>query len=251
MDGRERLHDVISIAASYDAHMRWLIYIAVTVPSLILAGVGLSHPQELTAETARWWANMHIVLIPVFPLLAVSQWVLLRGSDGGLTGVLAWGARVAGWIYIGFYGALDTLAGIGTGYLVQQGVHSGGGHHGMDMDRDPVLNHLFKIGNDLGYIGAYAFVVASLLTTAVLVMRVGPVALAGGVVLVAASVGFSQWHIYWPKGVLTQVAMAIGFALLAWSLDRVRRPAPELVDEDLSRAEMSPDRVRRPTPEAG
>ncbi|GLZ79172.1 hypothetical protein Afil01_39790 [Actinorhabdospora filicis] len=206
--------------------MRWLIYVAVAGPSLVLAGIGLSHPQELTADTARWWTNMHIILIPVFPLLAVAQWLLLRGTPAGLPGVLAWGARIAGWIYLGFYGALDTLAGIGTGWLVQNGVHSGGGHHGMAMDRDPVLNRLFEIGNDLGYVGAYAFVAASLLTSAVLVMRAGPKAIAGGVVLVAGSVAFSQWHIYWPRGVASQLAIAIGFALLAWSLDGVRRAVP-------------------------
>lgn len=203
--------------------MRWSIYVAVAGPSLVLAAIGLSHPQDLTADTAQWWTNMHIILIPVFPLLALAQWILLRGSGGGLPGVLAWGARIAGWIYLGFYGALDTLAGIGTGWLVQNGVHSGGGHHGTAMDRDPVLNQLFGIGNDLGYIGAYAFVAASLLTAAVLVMRAGPKAIAGGVALVAGAVAFSQWHIYWPKGVASQLTLAIGFALLAWSLEGVRR----------------------------
>lgn len=228
MDGRGHSADVISIAGPYDAHMRWLIYVAVVGPSLVLAAVGLSHPQELTPDTARWWTNMHIILIPVFPLLAVAQWILLRGSGGGLPGVLAWGARIAGWIYLGFYGALDTLAGIGTGWLVQNGMRSpapttGGGHHGAAMDRDPALNQLFDIGNDLGYIGAYAFVAASLLTAAVLVMRAGPKAIAGGVVLVAGSAAFSQWHIYWPKGVASQLTIAVGFALLAWSLEGVRR----------------------------
>ncbi|MEV0647323.1 hypothetical protein AB0I28_18845 [Phytomonospora sp. NPDC050363] len=198
--------------------MRWSTIAAVAAPPLILAAIGVSHPHELTAESAEWWTNMHILLVPLFPLLAVCHWILLRGMGG----VLAWAARVAAFVYIGFYGALDALAGIATGTLVQAGLDAGGGHHDPSAGRDPAITRLFEIGNDLGYIGAYSFVAAGALTGFVMFRAAGPRALPGGLILVAASAVFSQKHIYWPVGVFAMLGLALGFGLLAWS----SRPVP-------------------------
>lgn len=35
--------------------------VAVAGPPLVLAAVGLSHPQELTPETASRWTTLHLV----------------------------------------------------------------------------------------------------------------------------------------------------------------------------------------------
>jgi hypothetical protein len=79
-----------------------------------------------------------VVLIPIFPLLAVAYWLLLRGR----TGVLAWIGRVAAVCYIGFYGALDALAGIGTGTVMLRS-----GAHGAD--ERPEIGWLFDAGNTM------------------------------------------------------------------------------------------------------
>lgn len=192
--------------------MRWLTLAAVVAPPLVLAGIGVSHPHDLTPDSAEWWTNMHIVLALLFPLLAVCHWVVLRG----IPGPLAWASRILAFVYIGYYGALDALAGVGTGSLVQIGLDAGGGHHGGE--RDPAIDRLFAIGNDLGYVGAYAFVGACVLTALVVFLKVGLRALPGGLVLIAAGALFSQKHIYWPWGVVSQVGLAVGFGLITWVL---------------------------------
>ena len=44
--------------------------LAATAAPLILAAVGTVHPHHLTVATARHWTVLHVVLLPVFPLLA-------------------------------------------------------------------------------------------------------------------------------------------------------------------------------------
>lgn len=80
---------------------------------LALAALGLTHPVHLDGDTALWWHQLHIVLLPLFPLLGVNLWWLLAG----LTGPLPWVGRIAGFVYIVFYGALDVLAGIAAGVV--------------------------------------------------------------------------------------------------------------------------------------
>jgi hypothetical protein len=60
-------------------------------PAVVLAAVGVTHPHHLTPDTAGYWARLHTLLLPVFPLLGVSLWLLLAGT----TGPLEWAARLA------------------------------------------------------------------------------------------------------------------------------------------------------------
>lgn len=173
---------------------------AVAAPGLLLAVLGLFHPRALAPSTATGWWQLHVVLLPLFPLLAVALWVLLRGENGPL----AWLARTAAYVYAVFYTALDVLAGIAAGYLVEQA--QGGSQESLD---------LRALGNDLGMIGSVAFLVAAALTAAVLVRRDGRRALPGGVLLVVAAVPFLHGHIYWPTGGLAVVGVGLGCGLLA------------------------------------
>jgi hypothetical protein len=97
------------------AAMRWARVVVVAGPAVLLAGLGLTHPQDLTATSAPWWTTLHVLLLPLFPLLALSLWLLLRGVPG----LVAWAARIAAYGYAAFYTALDVLAGIGAGELTQ------------------------------------------------------------------------------------------------------------------------------------
>jgi hypothetical protein len=133
---------------------------------------------------------------------------------------LSWAVRVAGFLYMTFYGVVDTIAGIGAGTLVQHGVEPGTGHGAHAVPRDPVLGSLFGIGNEIGTYGGWAFLVGNVLLTVVAWRRWGLRALPGGLLLVVASYFFVGAHIYWPVGVLTMLATAVGFGLLAvagWS----------------------------------
>jgi hypothetical protein len=190
---------------------RWLMVGAVALPALILAGIGLSHPSRLTADTAPWWATMHLVLIPLFPLLGVAIWIMLRHDRTAV----GWGGRVAAIIYTAFYGGLDTVSGLAAGTVVRSG---------SDPASDAVTS-IFAAGRPLGIIGAYAFFVAVILVLAS-AWRSGSRGwlfyVAAGVALVSAYL-FTVGHIYWPKGVVAMLGFALSFAVV--EIVRQRRQA--------------------------
>lgn len=177
----------------------------VAAPGLLLAVAGLFHPRALAPSTAPLWWQLHVVLLPLFPLLAVALWLLLRGEPGPV----AWAARVAAYGYAAFYTALDVLAGIGAGYLVDR--EQGGSQE---------ANDLRALGNDLGMIGSWAFLGAVLLAGVVLVRRDGRAALPGAAILVAGAAGFLHGHIYWPSGGPAVLGIGIGCGALAWAAGR-------------------------------
>ncbi|MEV4051931.1 hypothetical protein AB0J55_12175 [Amycolatopsis sp. NPDC049688] len=172
------------------------------VPGLLLAGFGAAHPGVLDAATAQRWAVLHIVLLPVFPLPAVAQWLLLGQASPWLRRP----GRVAAFGFAAFYGGLDAVAGIAAGTVtdVQHGV-------------TPVVGSLFEVGDLLGHIGAGCFLAASVLIVLAAIARAGRRALPGGVCLLVASVSFLDSHIFWPRGVLTMVGVAVGMSLLDYA----------------------------------
>jgi hypothetical protein len=186
--------------------MRWVRVLVVAGPAVVLAGLGLLHPQELTTTSAPWWTTLHIVLLPIFPLLAVSLWLLLRGVPGPV----AWAARIAAYGYATFYSVTDVIVGIAAGELTHFNAARGLPERTVEVDR------LITVGNDVGEIGVWCFVVACAATAVAVVVRVGRRALPGGVVLLIAGVLFTGgWHIYWPAGVVTMLVLAVGLVLLA------------------------------------
>lgn len=212
---------------------RWTTALLAALPGLLLAGLGLAHPHHLGTDTAAQWWQLHVVLLPLFPLLAVVLWWLLRGERGPLV----WAARVAAYTYATFYTALDALAGIAAGYAVQS----------IGEPTQATLD-LRSLGNDLGTVGAYAVVAAVVLTVVVLVRRdarAAPGARGGGLVSIAAgqprtnrsctreptigavllilgAVPFAVGHVYWPVGGIGLLAFAAGSALVA----AARSPVP-------------------------
>lgn len=190
--------------------------VAVAVPGLVLAGAGLTHPMVLDPSTAHHWWTLHVVLLPVFPLLGVVVWALLRGEHG----VVAWVARVAAYVYAVFYTGLDTLAGIAAGVAVDADPHGA------------AAVRLLQVGNQLAVPGIWAYLIAAVLTGVVSVRRDGSVALPGALIIVAAAIPFMVAHIYWPVGVLAMVGTAVGAAALEiarrGSGDRVAE-APRMV----------------------
>jgi nitrate reductase NapE component len=180
--------------------MRWLRVIAVALPGLLLAGFGVQHPSGLTPETAHHWWTMHVLLIPVFPLLAVALLWLLSGERG----VLPWVARISGYGFATCYTALDVLSGIGAGLVVEN-------------DGRPSQNmlNLFAVGDRIGLAGVWMLMACVVSVTLVLGLRHGPRVLPGGVLLLAGCWVFRTSHIFYPYGVAAMVALAVGTALLA------------------------------------
>lgn len=169
-------------------------------PGLVLAGFGLVHPARLDVATAPWWASLHILLLPVFPLLAVAQWILLTPAPV----VLRWPGRLAAFGFAAFYSGLDAVAGIAAGTVVHA-------EHGLTH----VLGDLFAAGDTLGSIGTGCFLAASLAITAATARQARWRAIPGGALLLAASVSFIDSHIFWPRGVYTMIGIAAGMFLLS------------------------------------
>jgi hypothetical protein len=193
-----------------------------TAGPLLLAVAGLLHPPGLSAATADRWVHLHIVLLPVFPLLALGFAVLLWGRPqadlAGVATVVAW--LGAGVYAIGYTG-LDAVAGIAAGTVA--------GQDGDPAEQRRLVLALYDIADRLGHTGVYALLIAVLAGTVALWARHGPRVFAGTAVLLGAGYSFIDSHIFRPRGVLTMLAMAAGFALWTWAATRDARtdhPAP-------------------------
>jgi hypothetical protein len=190
---------------------------------VLLALAGLAHPGGLSAATAHRWVWLHIVLLPVFPLLALGFVVLLR--ERPRTGA-ARAARTVAWIgaavYAVAYTGLDAVAGIGAGTVA--------GQDGDPAELRRLVLALYQTGNGLGTVGVYAFLAATLAAAVSLGSRHGLRVLPGTVVLLAAGWSFVDSHIFSPRGVLTMLAMAAGFALWAWATAAHRSDLRHLAD---------------------
>jgi hypothetical protein len=178
----------------------WVRAVAVAAPGLLLAGFGLSHPTGLHAGNAQWWATLHIILLPVLPLLGVAQWVLLAQAPRPLR----WLGRLAAYGYATFYTGLDAVAGIAAGTVE----HASGGV-------SPLTGRLFEVGDVLGYVGAWCFLVGSVCVVTGAARHAGWLGVPGAVLLLLASVSFLDSHLFWPRGVFTMLAIGVGMLLLS------------------------------------
>jgi hypothetical protein len=184
--------------------------VLVMLGPVLLALAGLVHPSGLSAATAHRWVWLHIVLLPVFPLLAVGFVVLLRERPSTSTARVA---RMVAWmcaaVYAAAYTGLDAVAGIGAGTVA--------GQPGEPAELRRLVLALYETGNRLGTVGVYAFLAATLAAAVSLAGRHGIRVLPGAVVLLAAGWSFVDSHIFSPRGVLTMLAMGAGFALWTWT----------------------------------
>ena len=191
--------------------------VLVMLGPVLLALAGLVHPSGLSATTAHRWMWLHIVLLPVFPLLALGFVVLLRERPCAGTPTVA---RMVAWtcaaVYAVAYTGLDAVAGIGAGTVA--------GQHGDPTELRRLVLALYETGDRLGTVGVYAFLAATLAAAVSLASRSGVRVLPGAVVLLAAGWSFIDSHIFSPRGVLTMLAMGAGFALWTWAT--VRRSGP-------------------------
>ncbi|CAN5382599.1 hypothetical protein BH09ACT10_BH09ACT10_04910 [soil metagenome] len=177
-----------------------LLFCAVMAPPVIIAILGVTHPRPLTHDSSLYWRNLHIVLLPLFPLLALGPWLIARSVDRR-AGRLA---LILGYVYAAFYSALDVLAGIGAG--------------GLKHDHKTGIGVLFRLASTLGDVGSYAFMGATMVAVGCALEKAPVRSIGGSIFVVAASVVFWQEHIYWPKGALAMAALAIGWGWIAWAV---------------------------------
>lgn len=206
---------------------RALRAIAVALPGLALAGIGLIHPMSLTDGNGPWWWRMHLLLLPLFPLLGVTVWALVHGEHGPL----AWLARVGAYVYGTFYLAMDIVVGIVMGQLVEKYQGQSEWLPGiMTAMHDPAA-----FSKSLAAIGYGGLLVAVALAGVIAIRRDGSRAVAGVVVLCGSAALFVNNHIMWPQGVLTMIGFALGAFLLvmarrlAGKAEPVPAPGPDAV----------------------
>lgn len=94
---------------------------------LVLGVLLMTHPvvvSQFTPRTlafygllpvANWWLTIHVLLLPLFYLIALATFLLTQGVHGAAATV----SRVALAVFAICYPAFDTLIGISTGTLVQ------------------------------------------------------------------------------------------------------------------------------------
>jgi hypothetical protein len=179
---------------TFTAERRTAVALA-TAPGLALAGFSLVHPGFLDPSTARAWWQLHIPLLPLFPLLGGAVLLVLRGRRGPVATV----ARVAAYLYACLYTALDTVSGIAAGIVTEA---TGG---------SPAVGALFAVGDPLGHLGV-GFLALAVCAAAVALRT--PRALPGLAVLLVACWVFLLHHIFSPEGTLAMLGFALGFGLL-------------------------------------
>jgi hypothetical protein len=68
-----------------------------------------------------WWFVMHMIQTPLVGLVSVGLWLLvgrIDDNDGPIAVALAWLSRVATFVFLIYYTALDTIGGTGLGRLM-------------------------------------------------------------------------------------------------------------------------------------
>jgi hypothetical protein len=186
---------------------RLALYAAVALPPLALAIIGATHPQHLTMASALYWRNLHVITLPIFPLLAFAPWLIVRFRHSL---ALSWAAGILGFVFAVFYTGLDVLAGIGAGGLKVDGM-------GM------ATTTVFGLGDQLGRIGAVALIAAALLAGIVSIRSAGVRAIPGAVLVVAGTICLWHSHIFFPVGVIGQLLLAVGWIALVAVLRRPPR----------------------------
>jgi hypothetical protein len=111
--------------ASYSAEPTWplpvsLRRVLLLVPPLLLAGLEVVHPQpqmnvQALMDASTWFATFHAIQLGLIGLVGVSV-LLLADSFGRAT---AWATRIGIGMFLVFFSAYDTLAGIGTGLAMR------------------------------------------------------------------------------------------------------------------------------------
>ncbi|MGC0397893.1 hypothetical protein RKD27_000537 [Streptomyces sp. SAI-126] len=192
-----------------------------TVAPLVLAAAGATHPHGLSRATATDWTQLHIMLLPIFPLLTlgllVPLWHRPRPDLAGFATAVAWASAFT---YAAFYTGLDAVAGIAAGTAVE--------HAARTAAIGPIKYPLYHTGESLGQVGAYALLVAVVATAIALFPKHGARVIPGTVVLLVAGWSFTDSHIFWPRGVWTMLGFALGFALLATGTTRSQSAPPRV-----------------------
>lgn len=187
---------------------RLRLVLLVALPALVCAAIGLTHPPHLNAASAEHWRNMHLALIPIFPLIGLAPWLIARRAG-------VWfgrGAAVLGYGFAVFYTSLDLLAGVAGGALVASG-HS------------DATGPIFAIARVLGTVGVVSLALGAVLAGVAAVITAGLPAIPGALLATVGAVLVQPGHIYLGLGTVAMLLLAGGFVIMAWAVSRPRAAA--------------------------
>lgn len=173
------------------------------LPGVALAIVGTTHPANLTYATSAHWTVMHVVGLLVFPLVGAA----LAGLVWGRRDPLAWLVGIAAYLYATAYTALDVIAGVAAGFVTYEA--------GPGARRPSEVVYLFDVGNQIGEVGVWAFLTASVLVAGDQAWRHRLRGVVPGLLLVLAAVSFLDSHIYPWLGVVTVLLIGLATGWLA------------------------------------
>jgi hypothetical protein len=84
---------------------------------LVLALLMVVHQLIDQFDHPGAFLTLHLLLLPLFALMGVALWVLLEG----VSGAVAWAARVAAFVFVVGYVALDAISGIAASAILASG----------------------------------------------------------------------------------------------------------------------------------
>lgn len=182
---------------------RLRLVLLVAVPALLCGAIGLTHPPTLNAGSAEYWRNMHIALIPLFPLLGLAPWLIARRAG-------PWfgrGGAVLGYGFAVFYTSLDVLAGVAGGALVASGHPDASGQ-------------VFAIARVLAAIGVVSLALGSVLAGVAAFRVAGLASIPGSLLATVGAVLVLPGHVYLGLGTVAMLLYAGGYAVMAWTVSR-------------------------------
>jgi hypothetical protein len=179
------------------------VAVLAALPGLVLAAAGFFHPEHLTHASSHTWWGLHVAGLFAFPLVGVALMALFRGRRDPVAAV----AVLAAFVYACAYTALDVVNGIGAGYVTWQLDPSA--------PRPDEVRSLFDIGSPLGEVGSWALLVAAVVVALDALVRQGPRALPGLLLVPGAWLVHTD-HIFWPLGAIGIGLVGLGTGWLAW-----------------------------------
>ena len=189
---------------------RFLRLVTIILPPVALGITGLFHPHQLTVETAKQWTLVHVVLLPLFPLLGLSYHLILARYRG----LPIYFAKICIYIYIIFYTALDTIAGIANGVVISRLASMPDTQTRAELIRN-LRQSLYISGNYLGNIGVYALIGIAFFTyISFFKKKLSFYHIFALVSLVTGTALFAYYHLYAPWGVVAMFILAISLASL-------------------------------------
>jgi hypothetical protein len=84
---------------------------------LALALLMVVHQLIDQFERPEAFLTLHLILLPLFALMGVAVWALLEG----VSGAVAWASRVAAFVFLVGYVALDAISGVAASAILASG----------------------------------------------------------------------------------------------------------------------------------